>query len=182
MRRGELARRGTLRADVVLARSRIGADHGGAAVPIQLRLCSARAGCSRRWNEGRPLGRAVERFAIWCGIAPVFVAGLPATIAVLGGVRGVARRRSVPGRVLFFEKYSVNSQAAVHLFVPAGKQPIGGDGTVRRSASIGADRTVVPVRLGKQRIHRLSTVCGANVRWRGIGALWMHRRSCGMSS
>jgi hypothetical protein len=35
--------------------------------------------------DGRPAwDRAVERFVIWCGIAPVFVAGLPATIAVLG--------------------------------------------------------------------------------------------------
>jgi hypothetical protein len=33
---------------------------------------------------------AVERFVVWCGIAPIFVAGLPAAIAVLGPVPAVA--------------------------------------------------------------------------------------------
>jgi hypothetical protein len=33
---------------------------------------------------------AVERFVIWCGIAPVIVASLPAAIAILGWVRAAA--------------------------------------------------------------------------------------------
>jgi predicted permease len=57
--------------------------------------------------EGRPAwDRAVERFAIWYGIAPVFVAGLPATIAVLGAVRAVAASAlGCLGALVFFEKY-----------------------------------------------------------------------------
>src|SRR5262249_6284216 len=31
---------------------------------------------------------AVERFVVWCGIAPVFAASVPAVVAVLGPVRG----------------------------------------------------------------------------------------------
>jgi predicted permease len=50
--------------------------------------------------------RAIERFVIWCGIAPVFVAGIPAAIAVLGGVRGVAAvLLGCLGALIFFEKY-----------------------------------------------------------------------------
>jgi len=33
---------------------------------------------------------AVERFVLWCGIAPVFVAALPASIAIFGGARALA--------------------------------------------------------------------------------------------
>ena len=33
---------------------------------------------------------AVERFVLWCGIAPVFVAALPASIAIFGAVRALA--------------------------------------------------------------------------------------------
>jgi predicted permease len=33
---------------------------------------------------------AVERFVLWCGIAPIFMTGLPAAVAVLGPVRAVA--------------------------------------------------------------------------------------------
>jgi predicted permease len=33
---------------------------------------------------------ATERFVVWCGIAPLFVAALPATIAILGWMRAVA--------------------------------------------------------------------------------------------
>lgn len=57
--------------------------------------------------EGRPAwDRAIERFVIWCGIAPVFVAGLPATVTVLGGARGVAASAlGCLSALLFFEKY-----------------------------------------------------------------------------
>ena len=42
-------------------------------------------------REGRAAWlAAVERFVLWCGIAPIFLAGLPAAIAVLGPVRAVA--------------------------------------------------------------------------------------------
>ena len=77
--------------------------------------------------EGRPAwDRAVERFAIWCGIAPVFVAGLPATIAVLGGVRGVAASAlGCLGALLFFEKYFREFRKLPFTcpYLP-GKQPI----------------------------------------------------------
>lgn len=33
---------------------------------------------------------AVERFVLWCGVAPVFAASLPASIAILGPVRALA--------------------------------------------------------------------------------------------
>jgi len=33
---------------------------------------------------------AVERFVIWCGISPIFLAALPAAIAILGGLRAAA--------------------------------------------------------------------------------------------
>lgn len=33
---------------------------------------------------------AVERFVVWCGIAPLFVASLPAAIAILGWIRAAA--------------------------------------------------------------------------------------------
>jgi len=49
---------------------------------------------------------AIERFVIWCGIAPVVVAGLPATIAILGPVRGIAAASlGCLGALLFFERY-----------------------------------------------------------------------------
>ncbi|HYW43066.1 MAG TPA: ADOP family duplicated permease [Bryobacteraceae bacterium] len=42
-------------------------------------------------REGRAAWlAAVERFVIWCGIAPVFLAALPAQIAVFGWLRAVA--------------------------------------------------------------------------------------------
>jgi predicted permease len=57
--------------------------------------------------EDRPAWHlASERFVIWCGIVPVFVAGLPATIAVLGALRGVAAGLlGCMGVLLFFERY-----------------------------------------------------------------------------
>jgi predicted permease len=70
--------------------------------------------------------RAVERFVIWCGIAPVFVAGLPATIAVLGGARGVAASAlGCLGVVLFFEKYFRDFRKLPFTcsYLP-GKQPV----------------------------------------------------------
>jgi predicted permease len=42
-------------------------------------------------REGRTAWlAAVERFVLWCGIAPIVVMGLPAAVAVLGPVRAVA--------------------------------------------------------------------------------------------
>jgi predicted permease len=42
-------------------------------------------------REGRAAWlAAVERFVLWCGIAPIFVAGLPASVAVLGPIRAAA--------------------------------------------------------------------------------------------
>jgi predicted permease len=70
--------------------------------------------------------RAVERFVIWCGIAPVFVAGLPATIAVLGGVRAVAALAlGCLGALLFFEKYfrEFRKLPFTCSYLP-GKQPV----------------------------------------------------------
>src|SRR6185369_1653168 len=49
---------------------------------------------------------AVERFLVWCGIGPVFLAGLPATLAVLGPIRGLAASAlGYLGALLFFERY-----------------------------------------------------------------------------
>ena len=49
---------------------------------------------------------AVVRFVTWVGIAPVFAAGLPATLAVLGPVRGVATTILAAGvALIFFERY-----------------------------------------------------------------------------
>ncbi len=77
--------------------------------------------------DGRPAwDRAVERFVIWCGIAPVFVAGLPATIAVLGGVRAVAASAlGCLGVLLFFEKYfrEFRKLPFTCSYLP-GKQPV----------------------------------------------------------
>ena len=56
--------------------------------------------------EDRPAWHAaIERFACWIGIAPVFAASLPATIGVFGPIRGLAA--SVLGCVaslIFFER------------------------------------------------------------------------------
>ena len=42
-------------------------------------------------REGRAAWlAAVDRFVLWCGITPIFLAGLPAAIAILGPVRGAA--------------------------------------------------------------------------------------------
>ena len=77
--------------------------------------------------EDRPAwDRVVERFVIWCGIAPVFVAGLPATIAVLGVVRAVAALAlGCLGTLLFFEKYfrEFRKLPFACSYLP-GKQPI----------------------------------------------------------
>jgi predicted permease len=49
---------------------------------------------------------ATERFVIWIGIAPVFAASLPAIVAVLGLVRGVAATvLGAAGSLIFFERY-----------------------------------------------------------------------------
>jgi putative ABC transport system permease protein len=49
---------------------------------------------------------AIVRFVIWVGIAPVFAAGLPATIAVLGLTRGIgATALSAAVGLIFFERY-----------------------------------------------------------------------------
>lgn len=50
--------------------------------------------------------KAIERFVIWVGILPVFAAGLPLTIAVLGPLRGIAATALSAGAALiFFERY-----------------------------------------------------------------------------
>ena len=58
-------------------------------------------------SEDRPAWhRAIERFVLCIGIAPVFAAGLPATIAVLGPRRGVAVTALGLGvAMIFFERY-----------------------------------------------------------------------------
>jgi predicted permease len=49
---------------------------------------------------------ATVRFVTWVGIAPVFAAGLPATLAVLGPVRGVAATVLASAvALIFFERY-----------------------------------------------------------------------------
>jgi predicted permease len=70
--------------------------------------------------------RAIERFVIWCGIAPVFLAGLPTVIAVLGVVRGLAAAAlGFMGALLFFEKYfrEFRKLPFTCSYLP-GKQPI----------------------------------------------------------
>jgi putative ABC transport system permease protein len=48
---------------------------------------------------------AVERFVVWCGILPVFVASLPATMAVLGPIRGAAvTLMTLLAALAFFER------------------------------------------------------------------------------
>src|SRR4051794_33375048 len=48
---------------------------------------------------------AVERFVIWCGIAPVFVVSLPATVGVLGPVRAAAvTAMTFVAALAFFER------------------------------------------------------------------------------
>src|SRR5215472_6589826 len=69
---------------------------------------------------------ATERFVIWAGIAPVFAASLPATITVLGGVRGSGV--SVLGftvSLLFFERYfrEWRKLPFTSAYLP-GKQPV----------------------------------------------------------
>ena len=58
-------------------------------------------------EEDRPeWNAAIERFVMWLGIAPVFVASLPGTMGVLGPVRGLGA--SVMGAIaslIFFERY-----------------------------------------------------------------------------
>lgn len=49
---------------------------------------------------------AIVRFVTWVGIAPVFAAGLPATLAVLGPVRGVAATvLAATVALIFFERH-----------------------------------------------------------------------------
>ncbi len=126
------------------------------------RCYCAQAGYSQALEaEGRPAwDHAVERFVIWCGVAPVFVAGLPATIAGAGrssrrGGNAVLGCLSV---LLFFEKVlSGIPQAAVHLFLPAGKAAgLGADCPVRREFERArAGSAVVPVGVGGDyRVHR----------------------------
>ncbi|MEI9975328.1 MAG: ABC transporter permease [Ignavibacteriota bacterium] len=70
--------------------------------------------------------RAIERFVVWCGIVPVFLAGLPAAIAVLGGVRGaVVSALGCLGVLLFFERYfrEFHKLPFTCSYLP-GKQPI----------------------------------------------------------
>jgi hypothetical protein len=70
--------------------------------------------------------RALGRFVIWCGIAPVFLAGLPANIAVLGGVCAVAASAlGCLGVLLFFEKYvrEFRKLPFTCSYLP-GKQPV----------------------------------------------------------
>src|SRR5262245_40367679 len=57
--------------------------------------------------EDRPAWHAAtERVWVWCGIAPVLAAGLPASIAVLGPIRGVtAAALGVMAALIFFERY-----------------------------------------------------------------------------
>jgi predicted permease len=57
--------------------------------------------------EDRPAWHnAIERFVTWAGIAPVFAAGLPVAIAVLGPVRGIAASAlGCAAALLFFERY-----------------------------------------------------------------------------
>jgi predicted permease len=78
-------------------------------------------------SEDRPAWHAaVERFVIWCGIIPVFLAGLPATIAVLGPARGtVADTLGFLGSLLFFERYfrEFRKLPFTCSYLP-GKQPI----------------------------------------------------------
>jgi predicted permease len=49
---------------------------------------------------------AIVRFVTWVGIAPVFAAGLPATVAVFGPLRGIAATvLSAAVAMIFFERY-----------------------------------------------------------------------------
>ncbi|HTS62315.1 MAG TPA: ADOP family duplicated permease [Candidatus Acidoferrales bacterium] len=58
-------------------------------------------------SEDRPAwNAAIERFVICTGILPVFAAGLPAAVAVLGPVRGpAATGLGLAAAVIFFERY-----------------------------------------------------------------------------
>jgi putative ABC transport system permease protein len=48
---------------------------------------------------------AVERFVTWCGIVPVFVASLPAAIAILGPVRAIAATAlGLTAALMWFER------------------------------------------------------------------------------
>jgi predicted permease len=57
--------------------------------------------------EDRPAWHlAIEKFIVWAGIVPVFVAGLPAAIAVLGPLRGSAAMvMAFLAALIFFERY-----------------------------------------------------------------------------
>jgi len=49
---------------------------------------------------------AIVRFVTWVGIAPVFAAGLPATVAIFGPLRGIAATMlSAAIAMIFFERY-----------------------------------------------------------------------------
>ena len=75
-------------------------------------------------QEGRDAWlAAVQRFVIACGIAPVYLASLPASIAILGWLRalavtalGVLRRAA-----LLRTPLPRLAQAALHLFLPSGQ-------------------------------------------------------------
>ncbi|MBS1858745.1 MAG: ABC transporter permease [Acidobacteria bacterium] len=58
-------------------------------------------------TEDRPAWhRAIEKFVLWIGIAPVFAAGLPAAAAVLGPLRGFAAIvLGLGAALIFFERY-----------------------------------------------------------------------------
>jgi predicted permease len=73
-------------------------------LPVTLRanwvFQSVESDCRGSWQA------AMERFVTWCGIAPVFAAGLPAAMAVLGPVRGLAAALlGALGALIFFERY-----------------------------------------------------------------------------
>ena len=74
-------------------------------------------------REGRAAWlAAVERFVVWCGIAPVFLASLPASIAILGPAARARRHRarhSAPRCSVFETLLPRMAQAAVHLLLPA---------------------------------------------------------------
>jgi len=49
---------------------------------------------------------AIERFVVWIGIAPIFAASQPATMAVLGALRGLAAAAlGLLAALIFFERY-----------------------------------------------------------------------------
>jgi predicted permease len=58
-------------------------------------------------TEDRPAWHAaIEKFVVWAGIVPIFAAGLPAAVAVLGPFRGTAAMvLAFIAALLFFERY-----------------------------------------------------------------------------